>query len=278
MTATVRVPSEVVESVRARWPDVDATWASGVEHELVDVCARLGAVPSKVLPARFSFVVIANMPDRDVIVRVTPDPDAMNQARVAGMLAECGAGPQIHEARATSLGVWNISDRVVPGISLGEVQSGSVSLDEMAAPFRAIVGFREPVDGLPVINEWLRSRLTQSDLRDIAPGQLVASHAEREHAQNVLALLGVDAATAALCHGDAHPGNMLVSAERPRALLIDPRGMRGEVEYDIAVFSLKLSSYDLEAARELCKQLAARSGAGGERAVAWMTIARAARV
>ena len=74
------------------------------------------------------------------------------------------------------------------------------------------------------------------------------------------------------------PGNMLVSAERPRVLLIDPRGMRGEVAYDIAVFSLKLSSYDLEAARELCRQLAAQSGVDSERAIAWITVARAARV
>jgi hypothetical protein len=44
--------------------------------------------------------------------------------------------------------------------------------------------------------------------------------------------------------------------------------MRGEVEYDIGVLSLTVSSYDLQAARSLCKRLTARAGVDGERAAA----------
>jgi streptomycin 6-kinase len=276
--ATVRVPPEIAESVRDRWPDMAAGWPRAVERELGDVCARFGAVPSEVLPARYSFVVVANTRHGDRIVRVTPDPDAMNQARAAQMLAECGAGPRIHEVRATSLGVWTISDRVVPGISLREVPPGSVSLDDMVAPFRAMAGVRAAVDSLPALGEWLRFRLAQPNLRDVPRGQSVASLPERERAQETLGSLDSHAESTALCHGDAHRGNLLISAKQPRVLLIDPRGMRGEVEYDIGVLALKLSSYDLQAAQSLCKKLAALAGVDGERAVLWITVARAARV
>lgn len=131
---------------------------------------------------------------------------------------------------------------------------------------------------LPALSEWLYRRLVQPDLRDVPQGQSAASLAERERAQEILGWLGSDAESTALCHGDAHRGNLLVSADRPRVLLIDPRGMRGEVEYDIGVLSLKASSYDLQEAQVLCKQLAAMAGVDGERAEAWITVARAARV
>ena len=106
----------------------------------------------------------------------------------------------------------------------------------------------------------------------------MASSAERKRAQDILRWLDPDGDSASLCHGDAHRGNLLVSSGRPRVLLIDPRGMRGEVEYDIGVLSLKVSSYDLLAAHALCEKLSARAGVDGERAAAWITIAQAARV
>jgi streptomycin 6-kinase len=185
-------------------------------------------VPSEVLPARYSFVVVANTRHGDIIVRVTPDPNAMDQARVAQMLAECGAGPRIHEVRTTPLGVWSVSDRVVPGISLREAPPNSVSLHDMAAPFRAMVGVRAAVESLPALSEWLLSRLAQRNLRDVPRGQSVASLAERERAQDILRRLDPGAESATLCHGDAHRGNLLVSAEPPRVLLIESaRAARG---------------------------------------------------
>ncbi|MGH8965353.1 MAG: phosphotransferase [Actinomycetes bacterium] len=211
------------------------------------------------------------------MVRVTPDPDAANQARAAQMLADCGAGPEIHEVRSTSLGVWTVSDRVTPGISLREAPTGSVSLDDMAAPLRAMAGSNAAAS-LPPLNEWLRARLAQPDLRDIPRGQSAALPAERERALDTLRQLDSNSESAALCHGDAHTGNLLVSAKQPHLLMIDPRGMRGEIAYDIGVMSLKLSAYNLDAARSLSGQLAACVGVDGARVTAWTTVARAARV
>jgi streptomycin 6-kinase len=41
-----------------------------------------------------------------------------------------------------------------------------------------------------------------------------------------------------LCHGDTSPRNILADGT-DRWLLVDPRGVRGEVEYDVAVLALK---------------------------------------
>jgi streptomycin 6-kinase len=154
-----------------------------------------------------------------------------------------------------------------------------VSLDDLVTPFRAIAKASLSVDGLPTISAWLRSRLGDAHLRDIAPMQSVAPLAERMHAEGILTTLAAASSEpTALCHGDAHPGNVLVSADRPRVLLIDPRGMCGEVEYDLGVLALKVASYDHKAARTLARQLAARVGVDGERAAAWTMVAGAARV
>lgn len=277
--AAVQVPPEIAASIHERWPAMHATWARDVEREFDEMCLRHGAVPFKVLPSRYSVVVIASAPRRDLIVRVTPDPNAANQATVAQMLAECGAGPRIHAIYTTASGVWTISDRVVPGISLDKAQPGSVGINEVAATFRAMVGTDGAFEGLPAIGDWLHLRLTQSDLSDVPRGQTAASPTERERAQEVLRSLDADSERAAgLCHGDAHPGNLLVSADQSHVQLVDPRGMRGEVEYDLAVLSLKVAAYDLQLARSLCTQLAGRVSADDERAAAWITVARAARV
>jgi streptomycin 6-kinase len=79
----------------------------------------------------------------------------------------------------------------------------------------------------------------------------------------------------ALCHGDASTWNVLAAGSN-KWTLIDPRGVCGEVAYDVAVLALKIArgeSADVDVDR-----LVERSGAEPARVQAWALIADAARV
>jgi streptomycin 6-kinase len=127
---------------------------------------------------------------------------------------------------------------------------------------------------MPALTGWLRSRLTDDGLTDLAPGRQPASLTERQQAQAILDDLeasGVDA----LCHGDASPWNLLLSDDRP-LMLIDPRGVKGEVAFDVAVIALK--AVDVVPLAVSTTYLAGKVGVDPERVRAWIQVADAARV
>jgi streptomycin 6-kinase len=85
----------------------------------------------------------------------------------------------------------------------------------------------------------------------------------------------VSSGVAGLCHGDASPWNLLLSNDR-RLMLIDPRGLAGEVAYDLAVVAIKAASVAPPAIT--APYLAHQVEADPDRVLAWVSIADAARV
>jgi streptomycin 6-kinase len=77
------------------------------------------------------------------------------------------------------------------------------------------------------------------------------------------------------CHGDASLWNVLAHGDSDWKL-IDPRGMSGEVSYDVGVLAFKIARNQSPAL--IAARLARAADVDPERVQAWMTVASAARV
>jgi streptomycin 6-kinase len=268
------VPPNVLSAVRTRWPEHTRGWPTCVETGLLELCERYAAKPRQVLPARYGFVVAADNPTGGIVLRASPDPHGPAQAEVTLALAKLGAGPTVHETIVTGEGTWTILDEVRPGTPLAMTDLSTMPLEALAAPLAAINGRPAPVSGMPSIIDWLRSRLLDDELTDLAPGTTVAPTSVRRDAIGVLDELA-SAAAPGLCHGDASPWNILAYGET-QWTLIDPRGMNGEVSYDVAVLAFKMARHKSPAL--VAARLARAVGVDPERAQAWVIVASAARV
>lgn len=242
------MPPAVVGAVSERWPERGATWAAQVEGELSALCARLQAEPVRVLPARFGLVVEARADGHDLVLRSSPDPAAGDQAAVARALAGLHVAPAVHEIVSTPCATWTVMDRVLPGTSLFDADPAAVNPADILDQLRRMVD--QPVPpALGTVADWLRDRLESPDLSDMPPGSSPAPENERAAAIATLEQLLTDSAGPSLCHGDLSPGNVLLGHNR--VWLIDPRGLAGEIAYDVAVLALKAARNDPTAARSL---------------------------
>lgn len=277
MTTTVTIPSTVANNVRNRWPDVGERWCSQVLGEFDEFCTRYQATPVQVLPARYALVISAETGVGRVVARSTPDPDGPAQAAVAQALAEHEIGPQLLEVYMTDVGTWTIAVEVIPGTSLADLDPSTVKPDSVTELFRRLAGQPAPPTKMGRIDEWLRYRLTDSNVVDLPVGQVIAPEQERHEATSTLDGLVATGNMGQLCHGDSYPGNVLMG-NAGRLLWIDPRGMTGEASYDVAVFSLKASRHVVPHAVHMATYLAEQAGIDPDRARSWVGVANAARV
>lgn len=259
-----RVPDDVARAVRARWPDVAPTWLANLATELDDLCGRYDARPMQVFAARYSYVVeVARPGGEPLIMRSTVDPSGQFQAQAAELLGGAGVGPVVHEVRTIGSSTWMVVDRIRPGTS-AEVGTNPA---ELASLLRPLVATQPRAIGLPRLTDWLDQRLTTGGVGDIAPGYSPAQATELANARALLAELKTDE-PGGLCHGDCSRGNVLRA--RSGFMLIDPRGVCGDLAYDAAVMAFKTGNNPVE--------LAERLGLDPSRTEAWTTVAVAARV
>lgn len=268
----MKIPAQLAQSVRARWPDRADDWLIHLEPELTELCQRFSATPQRILPARYALVIAATTPDGDLIMRATTDPDATAQTTVAKALAQLDVGPAIHATSATDTGTWTVMDQVKPGTPLADIDPNTLDFAKLTAPIRTMASAPPPGDELPSILDWLRDRLADDHLNDLPPGETTAPHAERRYALQLLDELTADFHPG-LCHGDASPWNLLTRLDGEWKL-IDPRGIYGEAEYDAAVLALKIGSSIDNAVTRVAEMVQLNH----TRIQAWERIARAARV
>lgn len=269
------LPRDIEAAVTARWPDIGPSWCAVVEDELHDLCREHEARPVSVFPARCGFIVESVTERGSLIMRASPDPNGMTQGCVGIALANLGVAPRIHELRETDTGTWTVMDRVAPGTPLADLEPASSLVDALVALFRALCDQPVPVPGMRSLSDWLRLRLEAGDeLTDLAPGRRPAGGGERRRALAILDDLETDLRHG-LCHGDASPWNVLASGGG-RLALVDPRGVSGEIEYDLAVVAQKaVPTID---AVTLASHVARRTDIALERVMAWLTVADTARV
>jgi streptomycin 6-kinase len=160
------------------------------------------------------------------------------------------------------------------GTPLGDMEPSTMDPESVCAALRSLVGQPVPATDMPTLTGWLRDRLIDDALTDLAPGQQPAPIAERRAALAILHDLQASG-TEGLCHGDASPWNLLLGKDG-RTILIDPRGVAGEVEYDLAVTALKFASAMPLAAS--VPYLARQAGVDHKRVRAWVEVAEVARV
>jgi streptomycin 6-kinase len=206
-------------------------------------------------------------------MRASPDPNGVFQSRVSVALAALRAAPAVHETLVTDTGNWIIMDRILPGTRLRDVNVSADTPTSLANILRPLNGEPAPSSEMPPISDWLESRLIDDQLTDLAPGRTVASSQERQDALEILEDLRSDGVTG-LCHADSSPGNILLGDAQ--FWLIDPRGMSGEIAYDVAVIALKAAQYvpPMIGAAHLAELV----GVDRERTQAWVHVAGAARV
>lgn len=275
MTA-FRVADSVKEAVASRWPQVDTRWSRHAEFELDDIFRRFNAVPTFAYPARYGLVVAGSSQNRRVVIRVSPDPHADQQMAVSEKLSELGIGPKILGRVKTSAGSWTVMEQVMPGTALSTLPA-SHDTRPVAGLFRAMREQPAPEAVTQSVSRWLRERLRDAELADLPVGQSVASKDDRTRALAMLDELDRDGFGEGLCHGDCYPGNVLVG-QGGELLLIDPRGVRGEVAYDVAVFALKAAEHDEVVAVSMARDLARAGGLNPARSEEWVAVASAARV
>lgn len=265
----------VVTAARRRWPDTDEAWVDNLRRDLAEVCRRHDANVDRILKARYALVLSATSPRGPLVVRMSTDRAATHHGYAAQALARAQIGPQVHELGKAPSGVWLVTDRVIPGIPLTELRPAPWVTEAFVTVLTPMLG--RPIDGaepLPRLDDWLRARLLDDDLSDAAPGQSVAPRPARLKALDTLDGLRTYFEPS-LCHGDASPLNILLSGSNSFRL-IDPRGVAGEVAYDVAVIALKAADHD--ASTDLSRALASRLGLDQSRVEAWREVAAAARI
>lgn len=277
MTLKVAIPASVADSVRNRWPDTGERWCTEVLSEFDALCTQYHAIPIRVLPARFAFVVSVETATGHVVFRSTPDPAGLAQAAVSQAIAERGIGPDLLDVFATETGTWTVTEKVVPGTSLADADQSDVNPDAVANLFRRLAEQPAPAVNMARIDGWLRRRLVDSGAVDFPVGQAAAPEHERYEAMAALDSLVATGDTGQLCHGDGYPGNVLLSGDG-RLLWIDPRGVAGDASYDVAVFALKTARHVVSDAVPMAARLAEKAGINADRARAWVAVANAARV
>ena len=276
MNPIIRLPAEVAASVRRRWPERGEIWTRHVVDELYEHCARYNAQPLHVLPARYGLVVAVDTPTGPLVMRATTDPAGPIQAEFARAHAKLGIGPAVHEIISTETGTWTVLDRIIPGYSLRYHKRPMTLIDHLAALFRPMIDQPSPTPNAPHVADWLHRRLTGQEPDDLPPDAAPVTDHERHQALQTLDALRTDKQPG-LCHGDAHPDNILIG-QGDRLYFIDPRGMQGEVAYDIAVLALKAATKLHADVRHLATAFADKVGVDPEYAVAWVTVIHAAQV
>ncbi len=128
---------------------------------------------------------------------------------------------------------WMLLDRVDPGIPLSRAGLAADAALEVGATLLGELAATRPPPGLPtlreIVSEYLRSARARGPRR---AAQLGSAEQLVERGFVEAETLLADDRPVALLHGDFNPGNIL-QADRARWRVIDPKPMRGDLEFDL---------------------------------------------
>ncbi|MBT2210324.1 phosphotransferase [Actinomadura sp. NEAU-AAG7] len=241
-----------------------------MSQELAELCGRYNATVLSTFDSRYGLVVEVATTSERLVMRSSPDPDAAAQAEVSRSLAHLGVGPEIREVIEAPSGVWTVAVRVLPGDTL---KNRVVPIEALATVLRPMHKRPAP-PGLPSLAAWLEERLHDEKPIDLPIGRTLAPAADRQHAIRLLADLSTSTGHQ-LCHGDASSKNILLG-HAGKLFLIDPRGVSGDLAYDVAVAAWKTAGS--EPAGRRAAELSSLLDIDAPRVSAWLDIAQAARV
>lgn len=238
------------------------------EVDRFDRCARRwGVTVESTLDTQSALLAFGTRDDRAVVLKVVRAPgDEWHAGEIlAAFGGEGTARVLAHEPGAALL------ERVVPGTSLTSLalEGRDDEATEILADVIQRMGASEPrVTRAPTVEEWgrgFRSYLESGDAQ--VPAGLV------DRAWEVYARLFASQQHTRLLHGDLQHYNVLFDADRGW-LAIDPKGVVGEVEYELGA-SLRNPGErpDLFASPEIVSrrvgQYAAQLGVDADRALRW---------
>jgi streptomycin 6-kinase len=214
-----------------------------------------------------SLIALGKRRSEGVILKIVKEPgDEWRSGEV--LRAFNGSGVvRVHEAADGAL----LLERLNPGTSLVSLvlEGRDDSATAIIADVIRRMNLPAPPHGCPTVMQWGRSfeRYLQRDDNLLIPRALV------EDAQRRFARLCATQRRAGLLHGDLHHDNILLDA-RQGWLAIDPKGVAGEMEYEIgAMLRNPIARPDLfvspDAIRRRTDRLVAALGIDGARTIEW---------
>lgn len=256
-------------------------WLAALPETVADLAAKWGLTLGDPLTGgTTSYVVAATMPTgARAVLKVALPPAIEGHAGFAAELTTLRVGgsgycrlfAQDAERRALLL------ERLGPSL-----HDRAVPLDERLTAIAATLGQAwvpappgVPLEDLREKGEWLAGfveRTWEATGRPCARRTVeVAAALARTRAQQH------QASAAMVLHGDAHPRNLLASADGFR--LVDPDGVVGEREYDLAIPVRELSREELGAdpvatAQHWCRHLASAVGGDADAVWQWALVER----
>jgi streptomycin 6-kinase len=227
----IKLPGELVKNVTGICGERGRAWLSDLPstiHELKKQWSLKVEPPFEA--GEYNFVAPAERRTGEpVVIKIAP-PFETNE-----MIGEATFLRQRDGRGAVKLLEYDIERRAIlierafPGKNLSELFTGN----EAAAIGPAIDVLRSVMDS-PAKHSELRSLDTWFDgLRRYTSVDFPADYAER--ALDLYGRLSNQTGRTFFLHGDYHPGNV-VNATRSSYLAIDPKGIVGNIAYDIAVF------------------------------------------
>ena len=252
--------SYVLGNVNSRWPGRLSSWRP---LDLGCALENLGFRPHYGLEGgRFAIAVAGLWGATPAVARIDPDPSCYRSFTASRILAESDASPSVLYSNAAT-GVQVLA-RVTPGTSALVRPINPPSLGELLTRLR----YGKSNEHLLSLSNFLTPRISKDRSSDSAKGSAIATVKERKEALTLLSQLNGETG---LMHGDCSRGNLLLGSTR--WWLIDPRGVSGDWQFDVAVAALKCRYSVRES-----KALVSETGADAETVAAWSRVARAARV
>jgi streptomycin 6-kinase len=213
-----------------------------------------------------SVVSFVTRDDQSLVLKVVKqENDEWRAGEVLNAFAANGV-PQVFEHTGGAM----LLERLQPGNPLADLSlaGGDEEATEILAGVIERMSPREAPENIPTVEDWGKGfdRYVASGDERI-PRQLI------ESSQRVFAELSATQKLRRLLHGDLHHYNLLFDSQRGW-LAIDPKGVIGEVEYEIgAIMRNPFERPDLFLARSTIErrieQLTARLNLNRERVVAW---------
>jgi streptomycin 6-kinase len=272
----VSVPERVAHIARLteggrRWLDELPHVLAALQHEW---SVRIGAALGGGTASYCAAAVTADGADAVVKVVLPPDIEGHASSYDAELAVLQHGGPSYVRLLAHDAGrrAFLLERLGAPLRDLG--WPAARQLEAIAATLRSawVPTPASPVDGiatLAVKGEWFIDFLDRAWAGAGRPCSRRAVDVAQRYAADRIA--GFDAGTALLLHGDGHAVNTLAAPDGGFRL-VDPDGVIGEREYDLAIGIREVLAPDLQpdpfrAARELCALVA--SVAGADAGIVW---------
>lgn len=242
-----KVKSQFEEKIRAAFGKVGEQWLEQLPEKLKEICNEWG-VTIEGEPSNLSYNYIAYVRDesnRSLVLKVgIPGYDFSNEIQATKEFQ--GEGFVKLLKSDDQLGSI-LLERLEPGRMLKEVEKEH-QIDIYLDVWNRLN--RQPAQGLPPIHNWFSALLNPVANDLVSEGQIETALRFKKEIEDT-------SAGNVQLHGDLHHENILLEEERGW-LVIDPKGVQGDIYFDYISFLFNDLAGDLELLEKRVNQISSR--------------------